>query len=123
MGMLRHEKKLVFWFGSYVASQLLLLPLGEENIVSASELKDAQEVVAVFNFLFSITIISSSDFHGYSVVLPWKQHAYGFLNFSFSAESERGTNAVFVLMKCGRQLDISFSFFFCIYLREINSKM
>ncbi|KAG6396848.1 hypothetical protein SASPL_143005 [Salvia splendens] len=37
------EKKLVFCFGSYVASQLLL-PFGEENILSASELKDAQEI-------------------------------------------------------------------------------
>ncbi|KAM7484822.1 hypothetical protein LguiA_000831 [Lonicera macranthoides] len=36
------EKKLVFYFGSYVAAQLLL-PFGEENILSASELKKAQE--------------------------------------------------------------------------------
>ncbi|KAG8365730.1 hypothetical protein BUALT_Bualt17G0002300 [Buddleja alternifolia] len=37
------EKKLVFFFGSYVASQLLL-PFGEENILSSSELKEAQEI-------------------------------------------------------------------------------
>ncbi|CAN1345877.1 Probable inactive ATP-dependent zinc metalloprotease FTSHI 5, chloroplastic [Linum perenne] len=37
------EKKLVFCFGSYVASRLLL-PLGEENFLSASELKQAQEI-------------------------------------------------------------------------------
>lgn len=37
------EKKLVFCFGSYVAAQLLL-PFGEENILSSSELKQAQEV-------------------------------------------------------------------------------
>lgn len=37
------EKKLVFLFGSHVASQLLL-PFGEENLLSASELKQAQEV-------------------------------------------------------------------------------
>lgn len=37
------EKKLVFCFGSYVAAQLLL-PLGEENFLSVSELKQAQEV-------------------------------------------------------------------------------
>lgn len=37
------EKKLVFCFGSYIASQLLL-PFGEENILSSSELKKAQEV-------------------------------------------------------------------------------
>ncbi|KAL8520650.1 hypothetical protein ACS0TY_011260 [Phlomoides rotata] len=37
------EKKLVFCFGPYVASQLLL-PFGEENILSSSELKDAQEI-------------------------------------------------------------------------------
>lgn len=37
------EKKLVFCFGSYVAAQLLL-PFGEENILSSSELKQAQEI-------------------------------------------------------------------------------
>ncbi|KAJ8760426.1 hypothetical protein K2173_015093 [Erythroxylum novogranatense] len=37
------EKKLVFCFGSYVASQLLL-PFGEENFLSAAELKQAQEI-------------------------------------------------------------------------------
>ncbi|XP_052203783.1 probable inactive ATP-dependent zinc metalloprotease FTSHI 5, chloroplastic isoform X2 [Diospyros lotus] len=37
------EKKLVFCFGSYVAGQLLL-PFGEENILSSSELKRAQEI-------------------------------------------------------------------------------
>ncbi|KAL0446601.1 UNVERIFIED_CONTAM: putative inactive ATP-dependent zinc metalloprotease FTSHI 5, chloroplastic [Sesamum latifolium] len=37
------EKKLVFCFGSYIASQLLL-PFGEENILSSSDLKEAQEI-------------------------------------------------------------------------------
>ncbi|KAL9992706.1 putative peptidase M41, AAA+ ATPase domain, ATPase, AAA-type, core [Helianthus debilis subsp. tardiflorus] len=37
------EKKLVFCFGSYVASQMLL-PFGEENILSSSELNQAQEI-------------------------------------------------------------------------------
>ncbi|RWW28699.1 hypothetical protein GW17_00006801 [Ensete ventricosum] len=37
------EKKLVFCFGSHVASQLLL-PFGEENFLSTTELKQAQEV-------------------------------------------------------------------------------
>lgn len=37
------EKKLVFCFGSHVASQLLL-PFGEENLLSSSELKQAQEI-------------------------------------------------------------------------------
>uniref|UniRef100_A0A1U7W6T7 ATP-dependent zinc metalloprotease FTSH 5, chloroplastic-like n=1 Tax=Nicotiana sylvestris TaxID=4096 RepID=A0A1U7W6T7_NICSY len=37
------EKRLVFCFGSYVAAQLLL-PFGEENILSSSELKQAQEI-------------------------------------------------------------------------------
>lgn len=37
------EKKLVFCFGSHVASQLLL-PFGEENFLSSDELKQAQEV-------------------------------------------------------------------------------
>ncbi|KAK7269162.1 hypothetical protein RIF29_21878 [Crotalaria pallida] len=37
------EKKLVFCFGSYVASQMLL-PFGEENILSSSEIQQAQEI-------------------------------------------------------------------------------
>lgn len=37
------EKKLVFCFGSHVAAQLLL-PFGEENFLSSSELKQAQEI-------------------------------------------------------------------------------
>ncbi|XP_063940731.1 probable inactive ATP-dependent zinc metalloprotease FTSHI 5, chloroplastic [Daucus carota subsp. sativus] len=37
------EKKLVFCFGSYVAAQLLL-PFGEENILSSSEIKQAEEI-------------------------------------------------------------------------------
>lgn len=37
------EKKLVFCFGSHIASQLLL-PCGEENMLSSSELKQAQEI-------------------------------------------------------------------------------
>ncbi|WOL03717.1 hypothetical protein Cni_G12437 [Canna indica] len=37
------EKKLVFCFGSHVASQMLL-PFGEENFLSTSELKQAQEI-------------------------------------------------------------------------------
>lgn len=56
------EKKLVFCFGPYVASQLLL-PFGEENILSSSELKDAQEVVAAFNLLFCAIIASPFDFN------------------------------------------------------------
>ncbi|KAM7252406.1 hypothetical protein ACFE04_024289 [Oxalis oulophora] len=37
------EKRLVFCFGSHVAAQLLL-PFGEENFLSSSELKQAQEI-------------------------------------------------------------------------------
>ncbi|GMP92514.1 hypothetical protein CsSME_00042709 [Camellia sinensis var. sinensis] len=37
------EKKLVFCFGSYISAQLLL-PFGEENILSYSDLKQAQEI-------------------------------------------------------------------------------
>ncbi|KAL6579408.1 hypothetical protein OROMI_009624 [Orobanche minor] len=40
------EKKLVFCFGSYIASQLLL-PFGEENLLSSQELKDAQEIATM----------------------------------------------------------------------------
>ncbi|CAI9094916.1 OLC1v1030747C1 [Oldenlandia corymbosa var. corymbosa] len=37
------EKRLVFCFGSYIASQMLL-PFGEENLLSSSELQKAQEI-------------------------------------------------------------------------------
>ncbi|KAK4851831.1 hypothetical protein QYF36_018762 [Acer negundo] len=37
------EKKLVFCFGSYIAAKLLL-PFGEENFLSSSELMQAQEI-------------------------------------------------------------------------------
>lgn len=37
------EKKLVFCFGSHVAAQMLL-PFGEENLLSSSELTQAQEI-------------------------------------------------------------------------------
>uniref|UniRef100_A0A7N0VGV2 AAA+ ATPase domain-containing protein n=1 Tax=Kalanchoe fedtschenkoi TaxID=63787 RepID=A0A7N0VGV2_KALFE len=37
------EKKLVFCFGSYIAAQLLL-PFGEENLLSIAELDQAQEI-------------------------------------------------------------------------------
>ncbi|KAL5566845.1 hypothetical protein UlMin_030009 [Ulmus minor] len=37
------EKKLVFCFGSHIAAQMLL-PFGEENLLSSSELKQAQEI-------------------------------------------------------------------------------
>lgn len=51
------EKKLVFCFGSYVASQMLL-PFGEENILSLSELKQTQEVKFYALFLVFYYIIS-----------------------------------------------------------------
>lgn len=47
------EKKLVFCFGSHIAAQLLL-PFGEENFLSASELKQAQEVDIILFFLFHV---------------------------------------------------------------------
>ncbi|KAK7277800.1 hypothetical protein RJT34_22817 [Clitoria ternatea] len=37
------EKKLVFCFGSYIASQMLL-PFGEENLLCTSEIQQAQEI-------------------------------------------------------------------------------
>lgn len=37
------EKKLVFCFGSHIAARMLL-PFGEENLLSSSELKQAQEI-------------------------------------------------------------------------------
>lgn len=50
------EKKLVFCFGSYIAAQLLL-PFGEENFLSSSELKQAQEV-DTFLFLLLEALIT-----------------------------------------------------------------
>lgn len=51
------EKKLVFCFGSYIAAQLLL-PFGEENFLSSSELMQAQEVV-IGLLCFSLSIYNS----------------------------------------------------------------
>ncbi|KAK8712778.1 hypothetical protein V6N13_148006 [Hibiscus sabdariffa] len=48
------EKKLVFSFGSHIAAQLLL-PFGEENCLSASEIKQAQEVDIILFFLFHMS--------------------------------------------------------------------
>jgi hypothetical protein len=45
------EKKLVFCFGSYIAARMLL-PFGEENFLSSSELKQAQEVVSCDTLCF-----------------------------------------------------------------------
>jgi serine/threonine protein phosphatase PrpC len=42
------EKKLVFCFGSYIASQMLL-PFGEENLLSSSEMQPVQELVYFSN--------------------------------------------------------------------------
>ena len=57
------EKKLVFCFGSYIAAKLLL-PFGEENFLSSSELMQAQEVgidlpmlkAFLANFYFSVHV-------------------------------------------------------------------
>lgn len=48
------EKKLVFCFGSYIASQMLL-PFGEENFLSTSEIKQAQEVDIIL-YSWSLTL-------------------------------------------------------------------
>ncbi|PRQ36910.1 hypothetical protein RchiOBHm_Chr4g0396731 [Rosa chinensis] len=44
------EKKLVFCFGSHIAAQMLL-HFGEENLLSSSELTQAQEVNFILCFL------------------------------------------------------------------------
>lgn len=44
------EKKLVFCFGSHIAAQMLL-PFGEENLLSSSELTQAQEVDFILCFV------------------------------------------------------------------------
>lgn len=45
------EKKLVFCFGSHVAAQMLL-PFGEENFLSSSELTQSQEVDSFLCLIF-----------------------------------------------------------------------
>jgi hypothetical protein len=53
------EKKLVFCFGSYISSQLLL-PFGEENFLCSSELKQAQEV-SIHKLIVSTDFIIPSE--------------------------------------------------------------
>ncbi|XP_030511571.1 probable inactive ATP-dependent zinc metalloprotease FTSHI 5, chloroplastic [Rhodamnia argentea] len=75
------EKKLVFCFGSYVASQLLL-PFGEENFLSSSELKQAQEIAtrmviqygwgpddspAIYYHSNAVTALSMGNNHEYEI--------------------------------------------------------
>ncbi|KAG4911184.1 hypothetical protein JHK87_057300 [Glycine soja] len=73
------EKKLVFCFGSYVASQMLL-PFGEENLLSTSEIQQAQEIStrmviqygwgpddspAIYYCSNAVTALSMGDDHEY----------------------------------------------------------
>ncbi|XP_054777160.1 probable inactive ATP-dependent zinc metalloprotease FTSHI 5, chloroplastic [Prosopis cineraria] len=73
------EKKLVFCFGSYVASQMLL-PFGEENVLSSSEIQQAQEIAtrmviqygwgpddnpAIYYHSNAVTSLSMGDDHEY----------------------------------------------------------
>ncbi|KAK6645941.1 hypothetical protein PHAVU_L002051 [Phaseolus vulgaris] len=73
------EKKLVFCFGSYVASQMLL-PFGEENLLSISEIQQAQEIAtrmviqygwgpddspAIYYRSNAVTALSMGDDHEY----------------------------------------------------------
>ncbi|KAJ1409365.1 P-loop containing nucleoside triphosphate hydrolase [Sesbania bispinosa] len=73
------EKKLVFCFGSYVASQMLL-PFGEENLLSSSEIRQAQEIAtrmviqygwgpddspAIYYRTNAVTALSMGDDHEY----------------------------------------------------------
>ncbi|GAV83010.1 AAA domain-containing protein/Peptidase_M41 domain-containing protein [Cephalotus follicularis] len=75
------EKKLVFCFGSYVAAQLLL-PFGEENFLSLSEIKQAQEIAtrmviqygwgpddspAIYYSRNAVTALSMGDKHEYEI--------------------------------------------------------
>lgn len=53
------EKKLVFCFGSYIAARMLL-PFGEENFLSSSELNQAQEVVSCRALWFCNILFLSS---------------------------------------------------------------
>ncbi|QCE07449.1 cell division protease FtsH [Vigna unguiculata] len=73
------EKKLVFCFGSYVASQMLL-PFGEENLLSIYEIQQAQEIAtrmviqygwgpddspAIYYHSNAVTALSMGDDHEY----------------------------------------------------------
>ncbi|XP_011621119.1 probable inactive ATP-dependent zinc metalloprotease FTSHI 5, chloroplastic isoform X1 [Amborella trichopoda] len=75
------EKKLVFCFGSYIASQLLL-PFGEENYLSSSEIQQAQDIAtrmviqygwrpddspAIYFRSNSIGALSMGDKHEYKI--------------------------------------------------------
>lgn len=75
------EKKLVFCFGSYIASQMLL-PFGEENFLSTSEIKQAQEIAtrmviqygwgpddspAIYFCSTAVTALSMGDKHEYEM--------------------------------------------------------
>lgn len=75
------EKKLVFCFGSYIAAQMLL-PFGEENFLSSSELKQAQEIAtkmviqygwgpddspAIYSRNNTVTSLSMGDKYEYEV--------------------------------------------------------
>ncbi|KAI3991255.1 hypothetical protein MKX01_022476 [Papaver californicum] len=75
------EKKLVFCFGSYIASQMLL-PFGEDNFLSASELQQGQEIAtrmviqygwgpddspAVYYASNATTALSMGDKHEYEI--------------------------------------------------------
>ncbi|XP_056168696.1 probable inactive ATP-dependent zinc metalloprotease FTSHI 5, chloroplastic [Syzygium oleosum] len=75
------EKKLVFCFGLYVTSQLLL-PFGEENFLSSSELKRAQEIAtrmviqygwgpddspAIYYHSNAVTALSMGNNHEYEI--------------------------------------------------------
>ncbi|KAG5232698.1 inactive ATP-dependent zinc metalloprotease FTSHI [Salix suchowensis] len=75
------EKKLVFCFGSYISSQLLL-PFGEENFLCSSELKQAQEIAtrmviqygwgpddnpAIYYSNKGVTFLSAGNSHEYEM--------------------------------------------------------
>ncbi|RVW95985.1 putative inactive ATP-dependent zinc metalloprotease FTSHI 5, chloroplastic [Vitis vinifera] len=81
------KKDLYFGFGSYVASQLLL-PFGEENILSSSELKQAQEIAtrmviqhgwgpddspAVYYYSNAVSALSMGNNHEYEVAAKLKR--------------------------------------------------
>ncbi|XP_074307854.1 putative inactive ATP-dependent zinc metalloprotease FTSHI 5, chloroplastic [Silene latifolia] len=81
------EKKLVFCFGSHVASQLLL-PFGEENLLSTSELKQAQEIAtrmvlqygwgpdetpAIYHHGYAATTLSMGSKHEYEMAAKVEQ--------------------------------------------------
>ncbi|KAI4303029.1 hypothetical protein MLD38_038710 [Melastoma candidum] len=92
------EKKLVFCFGSHIAAQILL-PFGEENLLSAEELRQAQEIAtrmviqygwgpddspAIYYHTGAVTALSMGNNHEYEMAAKVEE----MYNLAFDRASE-----------------------------------